>query len=113
MPGNNRGAVLRDLKRLDEALASFDTAIALNPGSSQAWSNRGAVLQDMKRVDEALASFDTAIALNPAPRSLEQPWRRAAGYERCGRSAGKLRQGIGNQARFLPTHTTTGAPPCK
>ena len=61
----NRGNVLRELKRLDEALASFDQAVALMPGHVEAWTNRGTVLQELGRSAEALASFDRALALSP------------------------------------------------
>ncbi len=37
---NNRGNALKDLKRLDEALASYDRAIALNPDYAEAYSNK-------------------------------------------------------------------------
>jgi predicted O-linked N-acetylglucosamine transferase (SPINDLY family) len=60
---SNRGFALAELKRWDEALASFDRAIALKTGSAEVYSNRGVVLKELQRPDEALASFDKAIAL--------------------------------------------------
>jgi tetratricopeptide (TPR) repeat protein len=62
---NNRAIALRELKRLEEALAACDRAIALNPAHARAFTNRGSVLVDLNRPQEALASFDRAIALNP------------------------------------------------
>jgi Tfp pilus assembly protein PilF len=56
---------LQELKRLDEALASFDRAIALKPDYAEAFYNRGNVLQKLKRLSEALASFDQAIGFKP------------------------------------------------
>ena len=53
------------LKRLDEALASYDKALALKPDYAKAFNNRGNALQDLKRLDEALASYDKALALKP------------------------------------------------
>jgi tetratricopeptide (TPR) repeat protein len=71
-PGRNRRAIAR---RVAEALASYDNAIALKPHFADAFNNRGLALQELKRIDEALASydspeeavasFDKAIALNP------------------------------------------------
>jgi tetratricopeptide (TPR) repeat protein/ADP-heptose:LPS heptosyltransferase len=61
----NRGNALKELKRVEEALASYDRAIALKPDYAQAYSNRGVALQELKRVEEALASHDRAIALKP------------------------------------------------
>ncbi len=46
---NNLGNGLRDLKRPEDALASYDRAIALKPDLANAHSNRGAVLQKLKR----------------------------------------------------------------
>jgi protein O-GlcNAc transferase len=62
---SNRGNALRDLKRVEEALASYDRAIALKPDYAEAYNNRGNALRDLKRIDEALVSCDRAIALKP------------------------------------------------
>jgi tetratricopeptide (TPR) repeat protein len=56
---------LRDLRRLDAALRSFDRSIALKPDFAEAHNYRGIVLQDLARLDDALASFEAAIALKP------------------------------------------------
>ncbi|HXJ02835.1 MAG TPA: FkbM family methyltransferase, partial [Micropepsaceae bacterium] len=62
---NNRAAALQELKRPEEALESYDRAIALKPDYADAFNNRGTVLKDLGRLDEALASYERAIALNP------------------------------------------------
>jgi tetratricopeptide (TPR) repeat protein len=62
---NNRGVALQAMRRHDDALASFDKAIALKPDFAETHSNRGAVLQKLKRYEDALASYDKAIALKP------------------------------------------------
>ena len=62
---SNLGKGLRDLKRLDEALASYDKAIALKPDYVEAHNNRGNLLNDLNRPEEALASIEKAIALQP------------------------------------------------
>jgi tetratricopeptide (TPR) repeat protein len=62
---NNRGAILQMMKRYDEALASYDRAIALKPDYANSHFNRGTALKQLNRFDEALASYDKAIALNP------------------------------------------------
>ena len=64
-PYLNRGAAFRDLKRYDEALASYQQAIKLDPDYAEAFNNAGNVLQDLKRYDEALDSYQQAINLKP------------------------------------------------
>ncbi len=53
------------LLRPDEALASFDKAISLNPGQFDAHLNRALVLYGMNAIHAALGSTDRAIALRP------------------------------------------------
>lgn len=62
---NELGNGLRDLKRFDDALASYDKAITLKPDYVEAYNNRGITLKELKRPEEALANYDKAIALNP------------------------------------------------
>ena len=61
---SDRGAVLYDVKRYDEALAAFDEAVRLDPNFTDAHSNRGNVLHSLNRDDEALEAFDEAIRLD-------------------------------------------------
>src|SRR5258706_6478487 len=60
----NRGVALRGLKRFDDALASYDRALAIKP-DVEAFNNRGNTLQDLQRFDDALASYDRALAIKP------------------------------------------------
>jgi tetratricopeptide (TPR) repeat protein len=62
---NTRGNVLVALQRFDEAVASYDNAIALKSDFIEPFCNRGAALQELKRFDEAVTSYDNAIALRP------------------------------------------------
>jgi hypothetical protein len=61
------------MKRPEDALASYDRAIALQPDYAEAYSNRGVALLDLKRLDDALASFDKAIALKPGSAEAHSP----------------------------------------
>ena len=56
---------MRELKSLDEALASFERAIEIKPDYVDALSNLGNALKDLNRLDEALASYNQAIQINP------------------------------------------------
>src|SRR5262249_20913711 len=49
----------------EDALASFDQAIALNPRVAEVHINRGNVLSTLDRFEDAVAAYDRAIALNP------------------------------------------------
>jgi len=96
---NNRGIALQKLKRLDDALASYDKAIALKPDYAEAF-NRGLALRGLKRLEEALASYDRALAPARLCRSLLQPRHCAAGAEAARRGAGELRPRAGGEARL-------------
>jgi tetratricopeptide (TPR) repeat protein len=56
--------VLIDLERWQEAVESFDRALALKQ-TPMAWTNRGSALQRLDRLDESLASTDRALAIAP------------------------------------------------
>ena len=54
-----------DLERHEDAIVSYDKAIALKPDFAAAHNNRGNALMVLNRPDEALASYEKAIALKP------------------------------------------------
>lgn len=62
---NSIGLALHAIKKLDDALASYDRALVIAPNFAPAHNNRGNVLRDLGRLDEALASYDRALALQP------------------------------------------------
>jgi tetratricopeptide (TPR) repeat protein len=62
---NNRGNALLALKRYQDALESYDRALALQPDYADALCNRGAALHELQRYDEALECCDRTIALQP------------------------------------------------
>ena len=61
----NHGLILDALKRHDDAVASFDQAIALKSKFAEAHNNRGATLATLGRHEEALESCRKAIAIKP------------------------------------------------
>ncbi|MBA3871215.1 MAG: tetratricopeptide repeat protein, partial [Anaerolineae bacterium] len=61
----DKGYSLTELHRMDEALAAYDRAIALQPDSALAWARKGRALRLMTRYDEAIACYDTAIEYFP------------------------------------------------
>jgi tetratricopeptide (TPR) repeat protein len=62
---SNRGLALQGLKRLDEALASYDRGLALAPGNAEIFNNRGLALAELKRFAEALESYERGLAIKP------------------------------------------------
>ncbi len=85
---SNLGNVLTALGRHDEALASHDKAVALQPRNAQCHVNRGAVLFQLGRTRDALASFETALALDG--RDAAALFSRGAALDALGRSAEAL-----------------------
>ena len=58
---NNHGVTLKELKRFDESLQSYEKAISIRPNYAEAFNNRGVALQDLKRFEEALQDYDEAL----------------------------------------------------
>jgi tetratricopeptide (TPR) repeat protein len=52
-------------RRFDEALASYDRALAVQRDHAGALCNRGVTLHELRRFNEALASYDRAVAMLP------------------------------------------------
>ena len=62
---SNRGAVLLDLGRAEEALASIERSLAVQPGDVTALYMRGNAVRALGRAREALAMYDRVLALAP------------------------------------------------
>ena len=62
---SNLGNTLKGLGRLEEAVASYRTAVALKPKFAEAHSNLGVVLADQGKPDQAVAAHRKAIVLWP------------------------------------------------
>ena len=61
----NCGKALSDLGRNEEAIASYDKALAINPDLHEAWYSRGYALYALRRKEEAIASYEKALAIKP------------------------------------------------
>ena len=60
--------MLNALQRPEDALASFDKALELDPDNAEPHHNRGTALAALKRFEDALESYDKAIALDTEER---------------------------------------------
>ncbi|MCC7326626.1 MAG: tetratricopeptide repeat protein [Burkholderiales bacterium] len=59
------GDALAAARRLDAAVASYDRALALDPGLAIAHFNRAQALHGLRRFKDALAGYDAVIAIAP------------------------------------------------
>jgi len=98
--------------RQEDALASYDRALAIRPDEPQALSNRGVTLGELGRHEEALASYEKALALRPdyapalsnrgnALRALKRFDEALAVYDRALVTAGDFPEGWSNRGTTL------------
>lgn len=80
---NNRGVLLFDEGRLQDALADFDAAIAVMDTLAAAHINRGYTLVALQRWEESIASFDRGIELG-APDPARAHFNRGVAHEEVG-----------------------------
>lgn len=64
-PLNNRGQILRQVGRIDLALADYNHAIALDPQFAAAFQNRGNIFKLKGEIDRALEDYSTVLRLEP------------------------------------------------
>ncbi|MEH1826083.1 MAG: tetratricopeptide repeat-containing serine protease family protein [Nostoc sp.] len=61
----NEGTDYLAKQKYEQAIASYDRAIAIKPDYYEARHNRGVSLEKLQRYSEALASYDKVIAIKP------------------------------------------------
>ena len=81
----------------DEALASYERALARNAADADTWFNRGAVLMAMERPQDALHSFEQALTLNDAD---DQAWQNRGAVRR---QLGRRWRAWSRRWRSIPT----------
>jgi tetratricopeptide (TPR) repeat protein len=60
-----KGQIFLDTERLQEALACFQEALAVDPTNAEAHLRKGIALERMNRLELALSSYEDALRLNP------------------------------------------------
>jgi protein O-GlcNAc transferase len=108
---NNRGNILVVLKQLEEALASYERALAVRPDFAEAFNNRGNTFKELKRLEEALASYERAIVLKPdhkyALGGLADCTIRLCDWTRD-RLSGEVRQRVSEHKSIIAPFTLLG-----
>jgi tetratricopeptide (TPR) repeat protein len=62
----NKGIALKNLGKLDEAIACYDHVIQkIDPEYKKAWHNKGVALKEKGKLDAAIQCFDRALELDP------------------------------------------------
>ena len=61
---NNLGNALKQIGRLEEAVISYQNAIAIKPDYAEAYNNLGITFMSLERLDEAVKSYEMAISIN-------------------------------------------------
>ena len=98
----NRGIVLRQLGRLEEAITAFDNALKIKPDYPDAWDNRGYALFNLGRYEEAIASYDQALKIKPDDANAY--YNKACTYaqlENISLALDNLKQAINLDSQFL------------
>jgi tetratricopeptide (TPR) repeat protein len=108
----NRGTILMQLQRPQEALAAFDKAIAAGLDHHGAYFNRGVALTALARPQEALAAYEEALLRQPdypealinrglVLESLQRPDEALLSYDRVLALDPESREGQANRTALL------------
>ena len=62
---SNEGVIRKEQGRLDQALRSLDTAVALRPDHAEALVNRGLVFREQGKLARAIEDYDRALGIDP------------------------------------------------
>ncbi|MEA2060920.1 MAG: tetratricopeptide repeat protein [Thermodesulfobacteriota bacterium] len=62
---NNQGVAYRELGKLDDAVASFRSAVRFAPEMAEAWNNLGVAQDELNQTENALNSYKKALEIQP------------------------------------------------
>jgi tetratricopeptide (TPR) repeat protein len=65
-----KGKILISLNNYDEAVASFDAALKIDPEDTEVWTQRSIALYYLGKYDEAIRNLDAAKSLDPQNASI-------------------------------------------
>ncbi len=69
---NDKGNVLVDQGKYDEAIKAYDRAIEINPQLAEVWNNKGLALYHQGKYSEAIQAYDDNRDQSAIGRSLVQ-----------------------------------------
>ena len=62
---SNRALALAKTGQIEEAIASYERALASNPNDANAWKNQGILLEKLGQDEQALTSYNKALQIDP------------------------------------------------
>ncbi len=68
----NKGKILSDVSRLEEAIECFNIAIQLNPNYDLAIFSKGTCLGKLGRFEEEFQCYETALLINPGNKEAKR-----------------------------------------
>ncbi len=66
----NKGKILSEIGKKDEALKAYEQAINLKPDYAEAWYNKSTALASIGRVDDSIEARKRALELNPELKNI-------------------------------------------
>jgi superkiller protein 3 len=63
---NNLGLLFLKMKKLDEAVLSFEESVKKNVNNALAYVNLGKALLELEKFDDALKAYNQALEIDPA-----------------------------------------------
>ena len=103
-PWNNKGNVLRDQGKMDEAIKAYERAIELDAKWAAPWNGKGNVLWDQGKMEGAIDAYERAIELDA---KWATPWN---GKGNVLRYQGKMDEAIKAYERAIELDAKLTAP---
>jgi tetratricopeptide (TPR) repeat protein len=69
---NNLGLLFLKMKKLDEAVVSFEESVKKNVNNALAYINLGKALIELERYDDALSAYNRALEIDPMNQDAKE-----------------------------------------
>jgi len=105
----NLGTALHEAGRLDEAVARYEKAVALQPDYAPAYNNLGVTLRAQGKVDAAIAAYERGLERDSAYSDLHYNLANALlAQNRADEAAAHLKTSLAGQPDSAATHNNLG-----